>query len=328
MSERRFSIVQDPFHKTSSSPRFFSSRAARYKELEAKFERLWLINPEQFNPLRNCMQKDRLDRTWRLIQGYLSLNNIKAVDIGCAAGVFSRQLRDAGAEVDAVDIAENALKYLRQNDMQNIKDQRDTMPATSLPGDHYDLVVCNEVIADLPPEDFRLFFSELSRLVKSTGHVVCSTPLDIHTIGASQRFIDLAKTELDLLDCIPSYHALYLRLKKICHVPRLYVKAWNDPNQWERDIKERKGFKYWMFWLNTTPIMIWLWLGLGLVTKPLLHLLNTNTRLLLMLEKICYFIQGENGLSHLILIGKRRPLMPEEPDEAPIERPKKKEIWE
>jgi hypothetical protein len=43
------------------------SRLTRRRELQAKFERLWLLEPEQFNPLRNCMQRERLERTYQLI---------------------------------------------------------------------------------------------------------------------------------------------------------------------------------------------------------------------------------------------------------------------
>jgi len=38
------------------------NRATRKQELQARFERLWLIDPEQFNSRRDCMERERIGR--------------------------------------------------------------------------------------------------------------------------------------------------------------------------------------------------------------------------------------------------------------------------
>ncbi|MCE5318258.1 MAG: methyltransferase domain-containing protein [Parachlamydia sp.] len=86
-----------------------SERLSRRKEAEARFDRLWLVSPEQMNPLRNIRERERLDRTLDILKG-IDLQSKRVVDLGCGGGVLSRKLRDSGAEVDAVDISSNALK--------------------------------------------------------------------------------------------------------------------------------------------------------------------------------------------------------------------------
>ncbi len=266
-----------------------SSRLTRRKELQAHFERLWLLDPEQFNPLRNCMQRERLERTHHLIKNHTTIQGKRAADLGCAAGVFTRRIRDEGAFVDAVDIAENALKELKKNDMANIEAKHDAMPETKLPDHAYDLVLCMEIIAELTKDDYRLFFSELARLVKLDGFVVCSTPIDFKTQDGVERLLELAQTEFDIIDAFPSYHALFIRLKGFF-----------------------ESFPKW----------------LSFITKPILNKLKNSKWILLKLEKICECFRHNNGISHVIFIAKLRPLPKINPEEIPVERLHKKQIWE
>ncbi len=72
MADSRLNIVQtSPTPSSNSASMGGSSRLSRQKESQAKFERLWLVNPEQFNPLRNWMQKERLERTWTLLNTHI-----------------------------------------------------------------------------------------------------------------------------------------------------------------------------------------------------------------------------------------------------------------
>lgn len=116
----KLKIVELDSIASPSSPTKGTSSLARQKEKEAKFERLWLLNPEQFNPLHNCMQKERLTRSLTLLTKHKEIKNLQIADIGCGTGVFSRRMRDAGGSVEAIDIAENALKILREGDMRDI----------------------------------------------------------------------------------------------------------------------------------------------------------------------------------------------------------------
>lgn len=327
MTENRLHVVQ---MSSSSSPQtsFIGSRLTRQKEKQALFERLWLVDPDQFNPLRNWKQKERLERTWTLLNKHVELANKKVADIGCGEGVFSRLMRDAGAHVEAVDIAENALKRLRQHDMRNIETKRAGMPETHLPDSCYDAIICTEIIAELNKEDYRLFFAELARLIKPDGCVVCSTPIDIYTEGGVERFADLAQTEFDLIDSQASYHALYIRLKKWLETPNRFIRAWKDPGYKQNQLAHRAGFRKRWFAFQTSPFLIWLWYALAPFANLLLKPFRTSRNFLLRLEDLCQFIWDERGISHYLFIAKRRPLQTLPVQEQPIERPKKREVWE
>lgn len=309
---------------------FPSSKTTRRQEAQAKFDRLWLTDPEQFNPLRNIMEKERLNRTWNLIQELSNPKDKIAVDLGCGAGVFSRKMRDAGAKVDAVDISTNALKALKEHDIKDINPLQDYVPQTILKDDFYDIVVCTEIIAYLTSNsDHRLFFAELSRLVKPNGYVVCSTALDINTQNAAQTFANLAETELLINKWSLGHHLLYIRIKDFFEAPQKFASGRKDPEYRHREIEKRSSFgKVWYRW-NSGKILGSAWSILQYITKPIVNLLNNNLTILLKLEKICRFIWSDSGISQAIFIGQRRPMIKPTPDELLAIEPKhKKQVWE
>jgi 2-polyprenyl-3-methyl-5-hydroxy-6-metoxy-1,4-benzoquinol methylase len=221
MTENRLNIIQVSLPENSPYS-LESTRSFRTKEMQAKFERLWLLHPEQFDPL----ERERLERTWQLLTDHTSLKDKQIVDLGCGRGIFSRRMRDAGAKVKAVDIAENALKAFQKEDKEYIIYlQQDAMPNTSLPDQSYDVVICTELIAHLYPDDYRLFFAELARIVRTDGYLVCSSAIDIHSDGGRERLAALTQTEFDLVGEVVSYHALYLHLKWFFQAPARFIEA-------------------------------------------------------------------------------------------------------
>lgn len=214
------------------------------KHAEAKYERIWLQNPEKFNPNRDCMSRESFNRAWEMVLEALPLKGMRSVDLGCGYGLLSVKMRDAGAElVDAVDVASNALKQLETHDMTGIRPFQDYVPYTHLEDNGYDLVVCTELIAELPPNEYRLFFSELSRLVKPTGKVVCSTPLDIYSEDPLEKFCFLAETELILESLTLSYHILHIKLLRFFETPKKWVAASRDHHLHDRIMREKKGLQ-------------------------------------------------------------------------------------
>lgn len=325
MSNSRLNIVNVSSER-STAP---SMRLSQKKELEAKFERLWLIDPNQFNPLRNCMQKERLDRTWDLLVKNTDLTDKNIVDLGCGAGVFSRRMRDGGGIILAVDIAYNALKHFSAFDKHHIETKQEAMPNTTLPDNHYDVVVAMELIAELPPEDYRLFFAELARLIKPDGTLVCSSPIDIDTEGGVERLINYAQTEFDIMETQKSYDALHIRLKRLCEMPAKFIEAWKNKEVRKEELSGRSGIRKWLFYFNSSIIFMWFWVILEPLMKRLLRKFKDSRKLLVRLEKICQFLSNDEGISHITFIGKRRPLdLKTEPEKVPLERPGKKVVWE
>ena len=311
---------------SESKEEFYSSPLKLKKQkAEAYFERLWLVDEEQFNPENNCMGRLRVERTIELMHDYLSPETKIVSDLGCGYGTLSKHLRDKGAKVDAIDIAKNALKHVENE--ENITPLQEYVPYTHLEDDHYDLVLSTELIAYLPKEDYRLYFSELSRLVKKDGFVVCSTPIDIYSDDALQRFASLAETEFDIQHWVFGYHYLWIKFYGLLRAPASFVKAARDPRFRKEQLDKRKGLS--RLWFRWNSSLSFLWIPLKWLFQPLVALVRNNKKFLLNLESWSRFIWQEQAISHAMFIGKRRPLMQPPPDNlAPIERKAKKIVWE
>lgn len=325
MSNNRLNVTA----ATESPPPSRSTKNFSREEKIAKLERMWLRNPEQFNPMRNAIERLRLERTLDLINKHVALNGAQAVDLGCAAGTFSRFLRDKGARVTALDAANRALKELRESDSHDIEPVQDCLPQTRLQDDAYDLVVATDVIAFLQPIEFRLFFAELSRLVKKEGFIVCSTPFDRRTEGGLEQFNALLETEIQVVEWIVSYHRLTLTYIFWLEGPKRYFDASQDAELRAEESSKRKGLSLWWYRIQTTQALGLVWRCLSWVGTPLASALKQSKGAVLTLEKISRFLWDEAGISHAVVIGKRRPLLlPPEPAELPRERKQKRTVWE
>jgi 2-polyprenyl-3-methyl-5-hydroxy-6-metoxy-1,4-benzoquinol methylase len=311
-------------------PKRLDSKNGWRREAQAHFERLWLLNPEQFDPMRNCMERERLERTWDLIKKFIDPKDKLITDLACGNGQFSKKLKDAGATVHALDISENALKLARQN-VPHLDDvYQECLPHTTLEDDAYDLVIANEVIAYLPAQQLRLFMAELCRLVKPKGFVVCSTPLDFNTQDPWERFASLSETEFKIHEWSCGYFKLYIRLRNFFLAPGLFAKAYKDVDFKQQQLAERKGFNFKWFIFNSQGILGFTWSIIQYITEPIGKFLNQNRPTMLFLEKICKMFWGESGMSHAIFLAERRPLTPLHlpKEEIPIERKGKREVWE
>ncbi len=323
-----FNIVSQD-NKSAQDSNNQSPRTSKRQEIQAKFDRLWLIDPEQFNPLRNCMEKTRIVRTIDLIKAHCPLKDKSVVDLGCGSGIISKLLRDDGAKIDAVDISSNAIKILKKDDCEEINSIQDYVPHTSLEDNRYDLVLSTDLIGYIPNVEHRLYMSELARLVKTDGFVVCSTSLDINTQDAVQVFGSLAETEFAILAWKFSYHALHIHLSNFFKTPARFAEGWSDPHLRKQHINKKSGFGKFWYSMNTSKAIGWLWAGLSYIAYPFVQLIENSQFILLGLEKICRFLSPESGISHAIFIGQRRPLIKPTPEELMAIEPKhKRQVWE
>src|ERR1700722_1311563 len=80
------------------------SRSQRRQGIQSKFESLWRTGPEQFNPDRSAMERERIERTWSLLAPQVQAG-ILALDLPCGWGVLSQRLKSANAQVHASDVA-------------------------------------------------------------------------------------------------------------------------------------------------------------------------------------------------------------------------------
>ncbi|MEM1282549.1 MAG: class I SAM-dependent methyltransferase [Chlamydiota bacterium] len=299
------------------------------QEAQANFDRLWLQEPERFDVTRSARERTRVQRTIQLLKDVISPKEKTVADIGCGSGVISKKLRDEGATVDAVDVSQNALKELQTKNFEGIHPIHDYMPNTNLKDSHYDIVLATELIADIPPDQYRIFFSELARVVNAEGYVICSTPIDIQSENALERFAELASTEFNITKWTFSYHYLQIKFLDFFKAPHRFVKASKNKIYREKSLNKRYSLSRWWFKINSTPPLSYLWIVIKPLMYPFCSLLEDNETVLLNLEKVTKFFWKESGISQAIFIAKRKPIIPPtEKEFQPKELKHKKQVWE
>ena len=329
MNDNRLKIVAVDSSKAKESKRDYAGGKNRRLEAQVIYDHLWQTDPMHLSPLRNIMERTRLERTHALVNSELSLEGKRAVDLGCGNGIFALRLAENGAQVDTVDISQKALQLVKELKNEGLTPLHDYVPMTKLHDNSYDLVVCTELIAYLKQDEYRLLFSELARIVKNDGFIVCSTALDINSEGALERFAGLAETEIETLRWTISYHRCWIRIKELFEAPARFVRASQDIEYKERELKSLKPLAQSWFRMNSQVPFVYFWSLLKFLLSPFLSFIKTNKAFLLRLERICKFFWGEAGISHAMLIGKRRPLFIElPPNERPKEHKHKKQVWE
>lgn len=298
----KLNIVQTEAVKKDET---YTFRPKSFREqTQARLEREWHQNPQQFDPDRNIKEKERIKRTISFLNKHLSTEGMKVADLGCGMGVLSKAIRDQGASVDAVDVAKQPLNLL--NDQDRISTVQSCVPNTLLADSHYDLVVCTELIGELPTREHRLFFNELARLVKREGKILFSTEVDIYSDDALHTLIGILQTELEIIDYQPSYHSRYIRLKNLFAMPKKFARASRSPELRSEEIKERQSITALWFKWNSTRLLGKVWEWCTPFFSWIEHQIGKSAFLLKILEKISH---SEQSISHLIILAKRRPLM-------------------
>jgi 2-polyprenyl-3-methyl-5-hydroxy-6-metoxy-1,4-benzoquinol methylase len=98
----------------------------------------------------------------------------RVLDLGCGEGAFAAELVSAGADVLAVDVAEEPLRRARAAHPGLRTQLIDGEGSWELPGAGFDVVWAGEVIEHVA--DTARWLSELRRVLRSGGSLVLSTP--------------------------------------------------------------------------------------------------------------------------------------------------------
>ena len=326
MSNNKLQVISS--EPPSSNQKKFPEKPQTH-QLQARLDRMWLVDPKQFDPLRNCVERERIARTEKLLAAIPKKSGATAIDLGCGMGILTKKLRDNGWKVEALDASSLALKKLKESHAEGIECLQDLIPDTRLPDDHYDLVVSTDVIAYLSPNEYRLYFSELARIVKADGKVLCSSPIDVRSDDSLERFGSFAETEFAIDRWKFSYHRLYIRLKRMFEAPSRYYRASIDKDFYQLELQKKQGFsKTWFQW-NSSRILGLFWKCSAVILTPLTSLLRENRTLALTLEKLTQLIWGREGISHVIFVGHRRTLeLPTKDDLESVEPRGKRQVWE
>jgi len=318
-----FNIVS--IENESKSPP--ASKGSARLEAQARFDREWLNNPDQFNPQKNAAEKLRMQRLQTIIlELFPDLNQIKVADMGCGTGWLSKWLAEKGAQVDAIDISTIPLKEL--TNIPRIHTSQDWLPRTKMTDDTYDLVIAAEILPYIPQENLRLSINELSRLVKPKGWVICSTAIDFHSTDALERFVELFETEFIIEHSLVSRFTLAIKINDFFQAPQRFVKASKNPEYRRKELKRRFSFsKIWFQW-NSHSWLAPLWKTIGWILGPLSRKYEQSEATWTKLESLARVLSTDEGISHVILAGQRRPIISTPLELQPQERKQKKTVWE
>ncbi len=301
-------------------------KRSRREEAMAHYEQLWKHNPEMFNPERNARERERIERSWNFLHQHIVLKDLMAVDLGSGKGLFSRRIASQGGRIEAVDISSVALNNLSDT---TIPCHQDYLPSSRLADDTYDLVIALDLLAELPPSEHRLFFSELHRIAKKKGWLLFSTPIDFTTEHPLEKLLDLVQTDWEMVDSKYSYNSIFLNFCDFLGAPKRWVRGWKETDFYREEKEKRRGLARWWWELNSHLPLAGFWWCIAHIFSPFLNWIKQSRKTLLFLEKITKNFFHLRGISHIILLAKPRTILPSiEEEEIPRYRKTKRQVWE
>jgi len=102
----------------------------------------------------------------------ISLKNKTVLDIGCGEGTLMLELAKRGAQVEGIDLSDEAVQLCQKRDL---KAQKLDFLATELPwSDYFDMATASEVIEHL--FDPYLFLARSNQVLKNKGLLLITTP--------------------------------------------------------------------------------------------------------------------------------------------------------
>jgi len=145
----------------SSEIEHFNNQAAFWWDENGPFKTLHHINPVRTDYVRK----------------FVELKGKKVLDVGCGGGVFSESMAANGADVTAIDLAQESLEvaklHLYESHMKiNYKNQSVEDFAIENP-DTFDVIVCMEMLEHVP--DPQSIIEACSKILKAGGWLFLST---------------------------------------------------------------------------------------------------------------------------------------------------------
>lgn len=269
--------------------RVLTRREQYEEETRLRCERAWK-EKESFS----IIEFERISRTDALISR-LSLKGKAVADLGSGISPFS--LKESA--VTAVDAVQAALDRCPPH----VKTIRGSLPYVRLPEESFDAVLLADVVAEIEPHLYRLLLSEASMLMKKDAFCLCSTELDFTSEDPLGHFLSLLRTEFEIVELRKSYHRLYIHFRNILDAPARFVRAASDPSYRGRHLQKRSGLSRFWFYFHSLKWISYFWRPLTPL-KKCLH----NRPFLLFCEKLSEILLGENSLSHVIVLCKRKSL--------------------
>lgn len=146
---------------------------------ESQFENLDKTGDQWGHRWRGS-QKFRYHLYIKVLQNILpTKNKVKILDIGCALGDFTKKVEslDPKNEIFGIDISENAIEWVSKQ-YSNMRFEVGSLPSLSFEKDHFDIVLCLEVLYYLNQVDRVKSLENIKRILKLDGYFLFSAVLD------------------------------------------------------------------------------------------------------------------------------------------------------
>jgi 2-polyprenyl-6-hydroxyphenyl methylase/3-demethylubiquinone-9 3-methyltransferase len=129
----------------------------------------------KLNPVRLAYIRDMIDQHWQCDEhGRRPLEGKRALDVGCGAGLLAEPLARLGAEVTAIDPADELIAAAREHAAgQGLAIDYRVAAVETVTGE-FDLITTMEVIEHTA--DPQLFLNALAQRLAPDGLLVLSTP--------------------------------------------------------------------------------------------------------------------------------------------------------
>jgi ubiquinone/menaquinone biosynthesis C-methylase UbiE len=283
-------IVQE---KTQTKRKLYEERMERERK-----------PPEKLGPQDLALDQLRIERTLALLEKHIQIKGERIADLGCGTAWMASLLAKRGGHITAVDLFENISERVHSQ----ISYQKAAIPYLPFPDASFDGLVFSDVIAEIDPPHYRLTLSELARLLKRSGWLICSTQLDLYSEDAHERFIELIESEFEIIASTKSYHRLHVFLTRLAKAPFRFLRAGAQKEYRMEHLQKRSGLMRLWFYLNSIKFISLLWKPIASLFFPLLNLLRNDRRLLLFAERLSKALWGRKAMTHVIVMARKKKI--------------------
>ena len=240
-----------------------------------------------------------------ILQKIPSNLNLKILIIGFVDTNWTKEIAKHH-NVTLYDISKLALDFTKSSIKDPISFNQGCFPYTNLNKNYFDIVICHHILQDIPTSLHRLAMSELHSLLTKDGTAVVSLPLDLNSIDADKKALNLFSIEFTLLEKVSKRHFGSILCYDLLKAPVRFAKAYKQTSYRQLLIKKKSGFNKLWWRLNTHSFLGRLWNKVLPLTQIIWKRVVYNKHYVSILNKIGSLIPGELTPNHLVMYGKKK----------------------
>jgi 2-polyprenyl-3-methyl-5-hydroxy-6-metoxy-1,4-benzoquinol methylase len=101
----------------------------------------------------------------------------RMLDAGCGTGIYSFSLANRVNQINAIDISEEKIKYLKkENIFKNVIFEKEDLCSLKFKNNSFDIIICSDVLEHIKEDNLAL--SELTRVLNKNNEMILTLPFD------------------------------------------------------------------------------------------------------------------------------------------------------